>query len=147
MKKAIGCSAQIVLLLAVSALLAAPIACLAAITAPMYSPKLAESYTCPPGTRLVTEWYQATWNEPGEKTLSAWCEDSQGNEFDTLPQDEKLMIAGTKVFFPYAFIPLLLIGAFILAILNAMWIGIVQLWKKLTEKNPNDAPASDSFGE
>ena len=43
MKKAIGCSAQIVLLLAVSALLAAPIACLAAITAPMYSTKLAES--------------------------------------------------------------------------------------------------------
>lgn len=132
MKKAIGCSAQIVLLLTVAALLAAPIACLAAVTAPMYSPEMAESYTCPQGTRLVTEWYRATWNEPGEQTLAAWCVDAQGNKLDTLPQDEKTLLTGTKVFFPYAFIPLLVIGAGILAVLNAMGIAIVQLWKKLS---------------
>lgn len=100
MKKAIGCSAQLVLLLTVAALLAAPIACIAAVTAPLYSPEMATSYTCPPITRLVTEWYQATWNEPGEQTLAAWREDAQGNKLDTLPQDAKLMAAGTKVFFP-----------------------------------------------
>ena len=140
MKKAIGCSAQLVLLLTAAALMAAPIACLAAVTAPMYSPEMAESYTCPQGTRLVTEWYQATWNEPGEKTLAAWCEDAQGNKLDTLPQDEKTMVAGTKVFFPYAFIPLLVIGALILAVLNATGMALVHLWKNLTKKKvDNDA--------
>lgn len=138
MKKAIGCSAQLVLLLTVAALLAAPIACLAAVTAPLYSPKMAESYTCPSGTRLVTEWYQATWNEPGEKTLSAWCEDAQGNKLDTLPQDEKLMMAGTKVFFPYAFIPLLILGALILVVLNALGIAIISVFKKLSQPAKGD---------
>ena len=91
MKKALGCSFQIVLLLAAASLLAAPIACLAAVTAPLHSPQLAEEFTCPPNTRLVTEWYRATWNEPGEQTLAAWCEDAEGNKFDTLPQDEKMV--------------------------------------------------------
>ena len=147
MKKAIGCSAQLVLLLAVAALLAAPIACIAAVTAPLYSPEMAESYTCPEGTRLVTEWYQATWNEPGEQTLSAWCEDAQGNKLDTLPQDETLMLAGTKVFFPYAFIPLLLIGALILVVLNVMGIALAQLWKNITAKKASAAIETDVIEE
>ena len=133
MKKAIGCSAQLVLLLTIAALLAAPIACIAAVTAPLYSPEMAESYTCPPNTRLVTEWYQATWNEPGEQTLSAWCEDAQGNKLDTLPQDGKMMVAGTKIFFPYAFVPLLIIGALILALLNALGMAVWSLLKKVTQ--------------
>lgn len=139
MKKAIGCSAQLVLLLTIAALMAAPIACLAAVTAPMHSPEMAEAYTCPPNTRLVAEWYRATWNEPGEQTLAAWCEDAQGNKLDTLPQDEKTMVAGTKVFFPYAFLPLLVIGALILVVMNALGIAIVQLWKRLTKKNVDDS--------
>jgi hypothetical protein len=133
MKKAVGCSAQIVLLLTVAALLAAPIACIAALSAPMYSPEMAESYTCPQGTRLVTEWYRATWNEPGEQTLAAWCEDAQGNKLDTLPQDEKTLLTGTKVFFPYAFIPLLIIGALILIVLNALGMAVWSLLKKVTQ--------------
>ena len=130
MKKAIGCSAQIVLLLTVAALLAVPIACIAAVTSPMHSPKLAESFTCPPGTSLVTEWYRATWNEPGEQTLSAWCVDAQGNKLETLPQDERMFIQGTGVFFPYAFVPLLVIGALILAVLNALGIAVGKMLKK-----------------
>lgn len=135
MKKALGCSAQLVLLLTVAALLAAPIACLAAVTAPMYAPEMAESYICPPGTTLKTEWYQAMWNEPGEQTLSAWCEDAQGNKLDTLQQDEKMMAAGTKIFFPYAFIPLLILGALILAVLNALGIAIVSVFKKVSRSS------------
>jgi hypothetical protein len=138
-KKAIGCSAQIVLLLAVAALLAAPIACLAAVTAPIYSPEMAESYSCPPNTRLVTEWYQATWNEPGERTLAAWCVDAQGGKLDTLPQDEKAMAAGTKVFFPYAFIPLLVIGALILAVVNALGMAVWSLLKKVTQPSKGNS--------
>jgi hypothetical protein len=130
MKKAIGCSAQLVLLLTVAALLAAPLACLATATAPLHSPQLAEKFTCPPDTRLVTEWYRATWNEPGEQTLSAWCEDAQGNEYDTLPQDTKMLWTGLGVYFPYVFIPLLVIGALILVVLNAMGIAIGSLLKK-----------------
>ena len=139
MKKAIGCSAQIVLLLTVAALLAAPIACLAAVTAPMYSPEMAEAYTCPQGTRLVTEWYRATWNEPGEQTLSAWCVDAQGNKLDTLPQAEKTLLTGTQVFFPYAFIPLLIIGASILIVLNALGMAVWSLLKNVTQPSKGNS--------
>ena len=130
MKKAIGCSAQLVFLLVVAALLAAPIACIATATAPLHSTELAEQFTCPPNTRLVTEWYRATWNEPGEQTLAAWCEDAQGNKLETLPQDGKMFLSGIKVFFPYAFIPLLVLGALLLAVLNAMGIAIGSFLKK-----------------
>lgn len=130
MKKAIGCSAQLVFLLVVAALIAIPIACIATATAPLHSPKLAEQFTCPPDTKLVTEWYRATWNEPGEQTLAAWCEDAQGNKLDTLPQDEKMFMQGIGVYFPYAFIPLLIIGALILAALNTMGIAIGSALKK-----------------
>jgi len=141
MKKAIGCSAQLVLLLTVAVLLAAPLACLAAVTAPLHSPQLAEKFTCPPDTHLVTEWYQATWNEPGEKTLSAWCEDAQGNEYDTLPQDSTTLWRGLAVYFPYVFIPLLVIGALILFVLNVMGITFVSFLKKTVR--PANEPRFD----
>lgn len=141
MKKVLGCSAQIVLLLVVAVLIAAPLACIATATAPIHSPQLAEEFVCPPETRLVTEWYQATWNEPGSKTLAAWCEDAQGNKLDTLPQDEKMMWKGTTVFFPYAFIPLLLIGILILIVLNAMGIAIGKLFKKITQPARKENPS------
>ena len=135
MKNAIGCSAQLVLLLAAAVLLAVPIACIATATAPLHSPQLAEKFNCPPNTRFVTEWYQATWNSPGEKTLAAWCEDAQGNKLDLLPQNTtKWWWDGLKVYFPYAFVPLLVIGALLLAVLNAMGIAVVQLWKKAQAK-------------
>lgn len=139
MKKAIGCSAQVVLLLAAAALIAVPIACIATATAPLHSPRLAEKFTCPPETKLVTEWYRATWNEPGEQTLAAWCEDAQGNKLDTLPQDEAMFIKGIGVYFPYVFIPILGIGALILLILNAMGIAIGSMLKKTTKPwNPSE---------
>jgi len=142
MKKAIGCSAQVVLLLAAVALIAVPIACLATVTAPLHSPQLAEKFTCPPNTKLVTEWYQATWNQPGEKTLSAWCEDAEGKRYDTLPQDSKMLWTGLGVYFPYVFIPLLVIGALILVVLNAMGIAIGSLLKKTvrTTNEPHPGP-------
>ena len=130
MKKAIGCSAQLVFLLAIAALLAVPLACFAATTAPLHSPKLAGQFICPPDTTLVTEWYQATWNEPGEKTLAAYCVDAQGNESPTLPQDSKMLWKGTTVYFPYLFIPLLILGALVVSVLNALGIAIGRLLKK-----------------
>lgn len=135
MKKALGCSAQMVLLLAFAILLAAPIACIATATAPMHSPELAEPFICPPGTRLVAEWYQASWNHPGEKTLSVVCEDAQGHVSATLPQDSNFWFGGMRVYFPYAFIPLLGIGVVVLAVLNALGVAIGQAWKKLTKAN------------
>ncbi len=134
MKKAIGCSAQVVLLLAVAALIAAPLACIATATAPMHSPQLAEKFICPPNTKIEAEWYQASWNHPGEKTLSVVCVDAQGNETSTLPQDAKMLLTGTWIYFPYLFIPLLAVGAVLLAGLNFVGIAIGQLWKKLTQK-------------
>ena len=133
MKKAIGCSAQVVFLLVVAALIAVPIACIATATAPLHSPQLAEQFTCPPDTKLVTEWYRATWNEPGEQTLAAWCEDAEGNKLDTLPQDETMFLSGIKVYFPYAFIPMLIIGAVILAGLNLAGIAVGKLWKSASK--------------
>ncbi|MDD2921207.1 MAG: hypothetical protein PHQ36_02880 [Anaerolineales bacterium] len=133
MKKALGCSVQTVLLLTLAVLVAAPLACLAALTAPLHSPKLAESFVCPPDTRLVTEWYQATWNKPGEKTLSAYCADAQGNETPTLPKDSKMLWKGVTVYFPYLFLPLLVIGALILTMLNVMGIALGKVLKKITQ--------------
>ncbi|MBV6394768.1 MAG: hypothetical protein HFACDABA_00336 [Anaerolineales bacterium] len=122
-----------------AALIAVPLACAAATTAPLHSPGLAEEFICPPETTLVTEWYQATWNAPGEKTLAAYCVDAQGNEFPTLEQDSKMLWKGTTVYFPYLFIPLLVIGAVILAVLNAMGIAIGSMLKKTTKPwNPSE---------
>ncbi len=133
MKKALGCSAQIVLLFVIAVLLAAPAACIATATAPMHSPHLAEPFLCPPGTGLVAEWYQASWNHPGEKTLSVVCEDAQGKSLPTLPQDLNFWFGGLRVYFPYAFMPLLGIGVVILMGLNMLGIAIGQAWKKLTK--------------
>ncbi len=130
MKKAIGCSAQIVLLLGVAAFLAAPLACAATATAPLHSPQIAERFSCPPNTHMKAEWYQATWNHPGEQTLSVTCVDAQGNESPTLPQDAKMLWKGVTVYFPYVFIPLLAIGAVILLGLNVIGTTIGALWKK-----------------
>ena len=130
MKKVLGCSAQLVLLLTVAALLAAPLACIATVTAPMHSPQIAEKFACPPNTHMKAEWYRATWNEPGEQTLSVTCVDAQGNETPALPQDTKMMLAGTWTYFPYLFLPLLAIGAVILVGLNLLGVGIGALWKK-----------------
>ena len=137
MKKAVGCSAQIVLLVVVAALIAVPIACLATLTAPMHSPKIAEKFSCSPDTHMQAEWYRATWNEPGEQTLSVTCVDAQGNETSTLPQDAKMMLAGTWTYFPYLFIPVLVIGAAILAGLNLLGVGIGALWKKMKHNQGN----------
>jgi hypothetical protein len=137
MKKAIGCSAQVFVLLALVTLTALPIACIAAATAPMHSPNLAESFVCPPDSKLEAEWYQATWNHPGERTLSVVCIDAQGKTLSTLPQDSRFWLGGLKVFFPYAFIPILMVGALILVVLNALGIVIAKAWKRLAKQNTN----------
>jgi hypothetical protein len=133
MKKALGCSAQVVLLFVIAVLLAVPAACIATATAPMHSPELAEPFLCPPGTRLIAEWYQASWNHPGEKTLSVVCEDAQGKSLPTLPQDSNFWFGGLRVYFPYAFIPLLGIGVIVLAGLNALGFAVGRAWKKFTK--------------
>jgi hypothetical protein len=137
MKKAMGCFAQIVLAFAIACLLAVPLACVATVTAPMHTPQIAEKFSCPPNTHMKTEWYRAAWNEPGEKTLSATCVDTQGNETSTFPQDERTLLTGTWTYFPYLFIPLLAAGAIILAGLNMLGVGIGALWKKLKQDKGN----------
>lgn len=134
MKKAIGCSAQIVLLLVLACLLALPMACVATVTAPLHTPQIAETFLCPPNTHMQSEWYRATWNEPGEKTLSVRCVDTEGKETSTLPQDGKVLLAGTWIYFPYLFVPLLVIGIIVLAGLNALGIAVSGFWKKMRNK-------------
>lgn len=133
MKKIAGCSVQVVLLLVIASLVAVPLACLATLTAPMHSPQIAEKFLCPPNTHMKAEWYRATWNHPGEKTLSVTCVDAQGNESSTLPQDAQSLLAGTRTYFPYLFIPVLVIGAVILAGLNVMGVAIGSLWRKIKQ--------------
>lgn len=132
MKKAIGCSAQVIALVVIVALLAAPLACIATFTAPIHSPELGEEFVCPPETRLVTEWYQASWNHPGEKTLAAYCVTDQGEKLNTLPQDEEMLWKGLGVYFPYTFIPLLVIGALILSVLNIIGVAVGSFLKKIS---------------
>lgn len=37
----------------------------------------------PTGTTLVTEWIETTYTHPGEKVLSGYCLDKEGNELPT----------------------------------------------------------------
>jgi len=129
MKKVVGCSIQLILLLGVVLFVAVPVACVASATAPLHSPKIAESFVCPPETHLVSEWYQASWNHPGEKTLSVTCVDVEGKTVPTLPQDDELLWKGTTVYFPYIFIFLLIIGFLILLALNVTGIAMGRLFK------------------
>ena len=109
MEKTVRAFKQVVLLLVLTAV---PLACIAASTAPLHSPGLAEEFSCPPGAQLRSEWYQASWNRPGEKTLAVSCVDAQGNELPMLPQDTKWWLSGLATYFPYFAIPLLAIFAF-----------------------------------
>jgi hypothetical protein len=137
MKKALGCSAQIVLLLVAAALIAVPLACIATATAPMHSPQLVEQYLCPANTHLEADWYRASWNHPGEKTLSVTCVDAQGKIFSTRPQDAEFWLGGTWIYFPYVFIPMLVLGAILLAVLNALGFALGAFWKRVRAPKPS----------
>jgi hypothetical protein len=58
-----------------------------AFTAPSHSPGLVQELMCPPGTVLESEWYQATYNEPGERTLSVTCVDASGLSVARINED------------------------------------------------------------
>lgn len=137
MKKTTGCVAQIVLVLTLACLAAVPLACVATATAPIHSPQLAEKFGCPPNTHMKTEWYQASYDRPGEQSLSVTCVDAQGNETSTLPLDGKALLTGIWVYFPYLFVPVLVVGAAILVALNLAGVAISSLWKKLMRSREN----------
>ena len=65
------------------ALLAVSLACIATVTVPFFDKQIQQEIACPPGTTLVTEWIETTYTRPGEKVLSAYCLDQQGNELQT----------------------------------------------------------------
>jgi hypothetical protein len=111
MKPVAGCVTGSVLVLVIAGLLAIPLACLATLTAPLHSPAYASRILCPPGSQLESEWYRATYNEPGERTLSATCVDAQGNSVRANGRDEKTLVRGIELYFPICFVPLVALGA------------------------------------
>lgn len=119
MRTTAGCAAQIVLLLVLASLIAAPLACVATLTAPLHSPGCAAQVLCPPGSQLESEWYESTYNQPGERTLSATCVDSQGQPVAANPQDERTLLNGARLYFPVCFAPVLVLGALLLLAVNA----------------------------
>jgi hypothetical protein len=62
-----------------------------AFTAPLHSPGWVEELMCPPGTQLESEWYRATYNEPGEQTLSVTCVDAQGLSVPRINEDAGML--------------------------------------------------------
>jgi hypothetical protein len=133
MKTATGCAAQAVLVLALASLAAAPLACLATLTAPLHSPGYASRVLCPPGSQLESEWYQATFNEPGERTLAVSCVDAAGNPVAANPRDEITLLSGTVLYYPVCFVPLIVLGLLALAAANG-------LLRALRPKPNRDAP-------
>ena len=62
-----------------------------AFTAPEHSPGWVEELMCPPGTQLESEWYRATYNEPGERTLSVTCVDAEGRSVPRINEDAGML--------------------------------------------------------
>ncbi len=120
MKTVIGCAAQVILLAVIAVLIAAPLACVATLTAPLHSPGYAGRVLCPPGSQLESEWYQATYNEPGERTLSVTCVDSQGNPVPANPRNETTLFNGIGLYFPVCFVPIIGLGAVALLVMNGL---------------------------
>jgi hypothetical protein len=120
MKPLLAWTAQAAALLAGAAVLAAPLACLAALSAPLHSPGYAARFLCPPGSLLESEWYQATYNEPGERTLSVTCVDAAGQPVAANPRDERTLLNGVGLYFPVCFAPVLVLGAILLLAVNGL---------------------------
>ena len=118
MKSATGCAVQSLLLLVIASLLAVPLACLAILTAPLHSPDYAARVLCPPGSQLESEWYRASWNTPGERTLSVTCVGPQGKSVPADPRDRTTLFKGIQLYFPVLFLPILVFGAIILLAVN-----------------------------
>jgi len=124
MKTSLGCGVQLVLLLVLACLLAVPLACFATLTAPLHSPGYAAEVFCPPGSQLKSEWYQATYNRPGERSLSVSCVDAAGNSVPANPRDETALVNGIRLYFPVCFLPIIAIGLIILLTFNGLvrWV-------------------------
>lgn len=79
MKVAFGCGSTFLFFLAII-ILAIPLACIFTVAVPFFDRQILQEIACPPGTTLVTEWIETTYTRPGEKVLSAYCVDKDGNE-------------------------------------------------------------------
>ena len=82
MKKLLSCGGVFLLFLAII-VLAVPLACIITVAVPAFNKDVREEIACPPGTKLVSEWIQTTYTRPGEKVLSAYCLDGEGNKLQT----------------------------------------------------------------
>jgi hypothetical protein len=98
LKALFGCGGISVFFITVL-LLGLILACTATITVPIFSSEIRQEIACPPGTTLVTSWDETTYTRPGEKVLSGYCEDAQGNQTQT--QD---LGYGALEYFPKYFI-------------------------------------------
>lgn len=82
MKKLLSCGGILLLFLAI-VVLAVPLACIITVAVPVFDKQMQQEIACPPGTTLVTEWIETTYTHPGEKVLSAYCLDKEGNKLQT----------------------------------------------------------------
>ncbi len=74
-------------LLGVAAVVGLFLGFILAFTAPTHSPGWVAELMCPPGSQLESEWYRATYNEPGEQTLSVTCVDESGLSVPRINED------------------------------------------------------------
>jgi hypothetical protein len=124
MKKIAGCGVQAILLAVIAAVIAIPLACLATMTAPLHSPGFASKIICPPGSHVQSEWYQASYDQPGESSLAVTCVDAQGNPVPANPYNVTTLINGIWLYFPVCFIPLIVPGALVLLVLNGLIVAV-----------------------
>lgn len=133
MKKLLSCGGILLLFLAII-VLAVPLACIITVAVPAFNQQIRQKIACPPGTTLVTEWIETTYTHPGEKVLSGYCLDKEGNELPT----EDIGYGALEYFPKYYGISLTLTFATtILVVIPLMFI--YQFVRKKFSKNPSSS--------
>ena len=107
-------------------LLGVTFACIATVAIPLTNKEILQEIACPPGTTLVTSWDETTYTHPGERVLSGYCEDAQGNEIQT--QD---LGYGALEYFP-KYLAYSLAASFVLTLLVV--IPLVILFRIIKKK-------------
>ena len=91
------------------AIIALPFTCMLIALSPLIAPWLVEKRACPPGTHLKTGWHQATWNKPGEYTLTVDCVDAHGQTVPRLPDSNKIGVVEFLIYYATCFVAIVLV--------------------------------------
>jgi len=129
MKKLSSCGGILLLFLAVI-VLAVPLACIITVAVPAFDQQIRQEIACPPGTTLVTEWIETTYTRPGEKVLSGYCLDKEGNELPT----EDIGYGALEYFPKYYGISLVLTFAASLLVVIPLVLIFQFVRKKISKK-------------